>query len=348
MQLLYSTSVPVGEDCKTISVYCGDVLDFPEKIDVLTTSAFYRSYVPTHRSLFGALHRAGIYVERLAMAPQIDLRKPCNIWLSKALPESKERIGRIGCIEFINPFHNRFTAEESGQAILTSIRSYFYMLDLAAVNDIPIDTVALPLLGSGDQHIDGALMVVPIINECVAALKRNPAIRRICFVERSQEKAELIAQALQNSYNLLALEQAKEKSKPQTKTLAFISYASPDKNIADNLCAKLERRGVPVWYAPRDVAGPYAAAITDAIARSTHFVVILSENSLKSQHVLNEIDLAFQNLPDKIKFKPLRIDPVELSSSFKYYLSRQHWMDAVDPPLELQLNTFVDKLLEDL
>jgi len=322
------------------------VLCFPERIDVLTTSAFCRCYTPTPTSLFGALHRAGVYVEQLAIEPQIDLRSSCNIWLSRNVPEGDAKIGRIGCIELVDPWSAGTTGEQFGQTILTSIRSYFYMLDLAAVNGIPMDTVALPLLGSGDQHMDGAMMAVPIINECVSALKRNPAIRRICFVERSQEKAQLVAQALQNSYNLQVLEQIKEKSKPQP--LAFISYASSDKNIADNLCSKLERRGVPVWYAPRDVVGPYAAAITEAIARSTHFVVILSENSLRSQHVLNEIDLAFQNLPDKIKFKPLRIDPVELNSSFKYYLSRQHWMDAVDPPLELQLNTFVDKLLEDV
>jgi hypothetical protein len=69
---------------------------------------------------------------------------------------------------------------------------------------------------------------------------------------------------------------------------------------------------------------------------------------LKSEHVLNEIDLAFQALPDKIKFKPLRIDEAIFTPSFRYYLSRQHWLDAVDPPLEERLNEFVDDLLADL
>jgi len=340
---LYSVSIPVGSQNKTISVYCGDVLNFGEKIDILTTSAFRRNYFPSPNSLFGALHKAGISVEFLSLKPQIDLRNLCNIWLSREITHGAHHFSRIGCIEFLGPWNRRLSSEHS---ILTSLRSYFYMLDLASANGIPMKTIALPLLGSGEQQLEAKLLVVPIINECIAALKRNSSIQNIYFIERTPEKAALIVEALQNSYNLKAMELTKDATKPKKKLRAFISFSSPDKNIADNLCSKLENRGVQVWYAPRDVVGPYAAAITEAIANATHFVVILSENSLKSEHVLNEIDLAFQNLPDKIRFQPLRIDPVELSSSFKYYLSRQHWMDAVDPPLEQHLLAFVDKLLE--
>ncbi len=341
---MYSVSVPVGDESKTISVYCGDVLEFGEKIDILTTSAFRRSYFPMPGSMFGALNKAGISVAALAMRPQIDMRRSCNIWLSRRLKKRSDRFGRIGCIEFLNPRHRGNAAESD---VLASLRSYFFMLDIAAANGIPMETVALPLLGSGVQQLEARLMAMPIINECIAALKRNPSIKRICFAERSHEKAELLSKALKSSYNLQALEHTKNAPKPAGDARVFISYSSPDRSIADSLCEKLEKRGAEVWYAPRNVKGPYAAAITDAIADSTHFVVILSENSLRSEHVLNEIDLAFQNLPDKIRFKPLRIDPVELSASFKYYLSRQHWIDATEPPIEIHLSVFADKLLED-
>jgi hypothetical protein len=46
-----------------------------------------------------------------------------------------------------------------------------------------------------------------------------------------------------------------------------------------------------------------------------------------------------------MKFKPLRIDDAIFTPSFKYYLSRQHWMDATVPPLEERLNEFVKELL---
>ena len=48
------------------------------------------------------------------------------------------------------------------------------------------------------------------------------------------------------------------------------------------------------------------------IAEATHFIVIVSESSLASQHVLNEIDNAHMRLP-ALKFKPLRLEDIALS-----------------------------------
>ncbi len=81
----------------------------------------------------------------------------------------------------------------------------------------------------------------------------------------------------------------------------------------------------------------------EAITRCTDFVVIISQNSLRSHHVLNEIDLAFNELNRGLRLIPLRIDEEEMGPSFRYYLSRQHWMDAHLPPLEKRLEEFVTK-----
>ena len=224
------------------------------------------------------------------------------------------------------------------EMLLSSLKAYFYMLDIAVLSGAKMDTVAMPLLGTGTQRINANLILIPMLNECVQFLKRNSAVKRICFIERSEKKAELIAQAVRNSYSLL---KQNTEEKPQEKTpFVFISYSSIDRNIADNLCFKLESCGFRVWYAPRNVGTPYAASITKAIEKCTHFVVILSSNSMASEHVLNEIDLAFQRIKE-IKFRPLRIDTADLEASFKYYLSRQHWMDAHLPPIEARLEEFV-------
>ena len=347
MQLLYSAPVSTKHGVKHIEAYCGDVLEFNGEIDILTTSAFQRSYDPTPRTIFKALDEAGISVEALSKRPAYDLREPCHTWLSFPIRSHWSGIRRIGCVEMIlfDTWNGQASAVE--QSMIDSIRAYFAMLDIAAIYGTKMGTIVLPLLGSGDQSIRPELMIVPLLNECISFLRRNESVQRICFVEINPQKAMLIANYLQESYALM--EQAPETQEaPVKKAKVFLSYASGDKNIADNLCAKLESRGVRVWYAPRDVQGPYAAAIVDGIDSATHFVVILSENSIRSQHVLNEIDLAFQALPNNIKFKPLRIDESMFTASFKYYLSRQHWMDAHIPPLEDRLNEFVDKLLEDI
>ena len=343
MEKLHSASLKVGTREKSIEVYCGDVTAFDEPIDVLTASAYLHSYAPTPRTVFKALYEKGVNAQYLAESPEIDLRTPCHVWLSAEIPQNEAQIRRMGCIELLSYFHRDQDPQEFEESMIRSVRAYFHMLDVAAIYGIPISTVALPLLGSGSQHISAKLLLIPLLNECISFLKRNQEAQRILFIEINPEKAETIADCLAQSFRFL---QSDEETAPkkQERTV-FLSYASPDRNIADNLCFKLESAGAKVWYAPRNVVGPYAAAIANAVEKATHFVVILSENSIRSEHVLNEIDLAFQMLPNNIKFKPLRIDTATFNPSFKYYLSRQHWMDATIPPLEDRLNEFVKALL---
>ena len=346
---LYSAPITTPYGQKSIEVYCCDICNFDEKIDILTTSAFMNCYSPTPRTVFEALSNIGISVQRLSRHPFIDLRNPCHVWLSDAINNFDNHIKRISCIEMIGVNESPESNYNLEHALVNSMRAYFDMLDIAAVYDVKMETVALPLLGSGRQNISAHLTIVPLVNECVSFLKRNSEVKRICFIEKNEQKACMISDYIQNSYNLLkqdTIPRVQESS--ANKAYAFISYASEDKNIADNLCSKLERNGIQVWYAPRDVIGPYADAIMKGIDKCSHFIVILSRNSMASQHVLNEIDVAFQKLPNNIKFKPLRIDDSLFTPSFKYYLSRQHWMDAIDPPLEDRLNEFVNRILEDV
>ncbi|MBQ2989586.1 MAG: toll/interleukin-1 receptor domain-containing protein [Clostridia bacterium] len=327
---------------KEISVYAADIASFKGNIDVLTTSAFIHSYFPTPKTIFEALYHHGIYAEELAKTPEIDLRNPAHIWLSKKISGSRLKILRIGCIEF-----DHYNLKQS---ILCAICSYFHMLDIASSHGVDMETVALPLLGSGSQHIDTNLIIVPLINECLSFLQRNPHVKKIYFIEKNPDKADFICNYMKRSYNILHESELKiEASQKKEKTMAFISHSSKDKRIADNLCEKLEARGLRVWYAPRDVKNTtYSEAITKAIADSSYFIVILSENSFQSQHVLNEIDLAFKKLPNRIKFKPLRMDDSAFEPSFQYYLTRQQWMDAFPPPLEERLIEFVDSIVSDV
>ena len=340
---LHAVQMNIDGIIKTISVFCDDVTNFSYPIDVLTTSAFAGSYSPTPRTVFKALADHGIHIGGLAKTPEFDLRNPCHIWLSKQISHGSAKISRIGCIELKGRHLTVLTPFDAEQSMINSIRAYFLMLDMASLYGVNISTIALPLLGSGAQHIMGDLLLIPLINECISFLKRNHYAKNIYFVEKNPEKAELIARSLKNSLRFLDTNSKVAQCRPK-RDFAFISYSSKDKNIADNLCSKLENNGIKVWYAPRDVHGPYADAIANAIDRAQYFIVILSQNSISSEHVLNEIDLAFQNISQGLKFKPLRIDDTLFTASFKYYLSRQHWMDATVPPLEERLIEFVSNI----
>ena len=117
----------------------------------------------------------------------------------------------------------------------------------------------------------------------------------------------------------------------------FISYSSKDKIVADAVCGTLESKKIRCWIAPRDVlAGkPFAASLLNAIRESRVFVLVLSEESNQSVHVLREVSEAVNS---GIPIIPFRIADIELSEEMYYYIKSIHWLDAISPPLERHLS----------
>jgi hypothetical protein len=113
----------------------------------------------------------------------------------------------------------------------------------------------------------------------------------------------------------------------------IISYATIDKPTADAVCAKLEERGIRCWIAPRDIlAGMNEAEVhISAIDSAKLMVLIFSSNANASKHVMRETERAVH---DGIPILPFRIEDVEPNPSLQYYISGQHWLDALTPPLE--------------
>ncbi len=336
---------------KTISVSCMDITHLYNYLDIMTISAFYRSYSPTPRTLLGALRDHSINIDELSYEPDIDLRKISNIWLSKELANVELPIRRIGCIETSPYTYERNAWQYKEKEILSSIKAYFKMLDIASISGVSVENIGMPIIGGGAQKISMDMIAVPVLNECLDFLKTNEFVKNIYIITNNPNQAYKMANTVDNSYSIVRNRNlySKENKSISGSPLIFISYSSKDKNIADNLCSKFEKNGVRVWYAPRNVdESSYASSIVSALTRSSHFVVILSKNSFCSNHVLNEVDLAFQELHRNIKFYPLKIDEEDMSSGFKYYLSRYHWMDAHVPPIEKRLDEFVNKILSEL
>jgi hypothetical protein len=120
----------------------------------------------------------------------------------------------------------------------------------------------------------------------------------------------------------------------------FISYSHHDKAIADGVCANLESAGIRCWIAPRDIAPghDWPTSISEAIKSSRVFVLIFSSRSNSSQDVGRELILAANN---NCIIVPFKIEDVAPEPGKEYYLARTHWLDAMDPPTQEQ----VDKLV---
>ncbi len=120
----------------------------------------------------------------------------------------------------------------------------------------------------------------------------------------------------------------------------FISYSSKDKPIADAVLANLEQNNIRCWIAPRDITpgSDWPTAISDAIVQSRIMVLIFSSNSNSSHDVGRELILAANN---NLVIIPFKVDNVVPEPGKLYYLARTHWLDAINPPTQKQIDTLV-------
>ncbi len=111
----------------------------------------------------------------------------------------------------------------------------------------------------------------------------------------------------------------------------FISHSSKERTRATDICNVLEKNGISCWIAPRNVIGgmPYAEEIVHAIKDCKIILLIASASINASEQIMNEIEIAVNN--SKI-ILPFKIDEVEYNDSYKYYLNRKHWIEAVPNP----------------
>jgi TolB-like protein/Tfp pilus assembly protein PilF len=121
----------------------------------------------------------------------------------------------------------------------------------------------------------------------------------------------------------------------------FISYASQDKAVADAVCEALERNGLRCWIAPRDVTPGefYAESIVHAIDSTKVIVLVLSEHSADSQHVLREVERASSKRHPVVSF---RLDSAPLPAGLEYFLNSSQWLDASTTGVAGSLHRLVD------
>lgn len=121
----------------------------------------------------------------------------------------------------------------------------------------------------------------------------------------------------------------------------FISHSTRDKKVSDAACAALEQRGLRCWVAPRDIlpGQEWGEAIVDGISDARVFVLVFSGHANKSQQVRREVERAVgHGLP----IIPFRIEDVAPAKSLEYFISNQHWLDALTPPMARHLNYLAD------
>ena len=123
----------------------------------------------------------------------------------------------------------------------------------------------------------------------------------------------------------------------------FVSYSHKDKPVADAVVAGLENKGIRCWFAPRDITpgSTWGEAVINAIEGSQIMVIILSGNSNRSSQVVREVERAVAN---NVVIIPFRIENIDPTGAMAYFLSTEHWLDAITPPLGKHIQKLISTI----
>jgi len=99
----------------------------------------------------------------------------------------------------------------------------------------------------------------------------------------------------------------------------FISYSTKDQALAERLYADLRQKGIRCWFASEDlkIGDRFRERIDEAIRRHERLLVILSEQSVKSDWVREEVESAVEREhreKRQIVF-PIRVDDAVMAAS---------------------------------
>ena len=123
----------------------------------------------------------------------------------------------------------------------------------------------------------------------------------------------------------------------------FVSFATPDRETALEVCEALERRGCDGWISIRDLgAGSrFGDEIIRRIKSSDALVVMLSTAANESEFVPREVERAVHY---RIPVFPLRIEDVLPGPALELFISSHQWVDLWADDFERRM----DRLARDI
>ena len=124
----------------------------------------------------------------------------------------------------------------------------------------------------------------------------------------------------------------------------YIAYSNKDNRVAEAITSSLERNGICVWIAPRDIkpGARWGDSIHEAIVKSKLMVIVLSDAAASSDVVTTEIDFAHRNNLPIITFRTEGTAP---NGALASQLAEAPTINARnDQPIDLYLEQLVESV----
>ncbi len=135
--------------------------------------------------------------------------------------------------------------------------------------------------------------------------------------------------------------------RPPAACDVFISYATPDLEVARQVGAALAARNINYWLAPEriEVGDSFLTKITADLAEANVVALILSRAATKSPWVRAEVTLA---ISAGTAVLPLKVEEFDLPREFVMLLAHANWMEAYRGGVGSYIEPFVSKVQEKL
>jgi hypothetical protein len=111
-----------------------------------------------------------------------------------------------------------------------------------------------------------------------------------------------------------------------TKYDVFISYSRKDTEVANKICAALQKNGITFFIDRQGIGGgmEFPTVLAQAIRASQLFLFLASKNSYQSKFTINEITFAF-NKKNRNQILPYIIDRSALPEGLELAFAGINW-----------------------
>ncbi|MFN0242291.1 MAG: TIR domain-containing protein [Planctomycetota bacterium] len=299
-------------------------------VDVLVVSTFPGDYAPTSKSVVGALNVRGLSLSDLARDKAIDLRHEFGSWLSHDIGAlgSGVHAQRVLCVEDPSP-------------------SKLFRSLVAVLSDAQQPaSVAMPLIGAGDQGLPVEQVVPSILEAAVRWIELGLPLRRLEIVVRDKTAAEVASAAFDRFLadrrervlsELLARTEARadfdfEHSPAPAEEPArydvFVSYSHHDASAAETVAEALRARNRRVFL-DRSELEPgviWQQRIFESLDACDTIVPLLSPRYLESAFCIEEFHIA---LIRRRHERTELLTPIYLASAkLPTYMQLVQWIDC--------------------
>lgn len=319
---------------KTLELIYGDLCQCQQECDLVVCSAVKNDYSLVPDTLIHALARKGIFVDFEARRPELDLRT-MGCWLSR---ETGTAYSRVACVELLDAY-SIGDSDASEFILKKSFSTLRFLLEQAQIAGIPIETVALPILGTGYQCLELEYVLPPLITQCKRILTTNPCVKKISFYERDAGKYTSVCAILDQTFSGHA---------PTQTPRVFISYSSRQSDLAASVRHQLCSQGISCWMAPDSIppGSNYLTQIALALSRIDVLVLILTPEATQSRWVQKEISTAIG--ANKIVL-PYQVVSFDIDPPFRFLLDGEQILEAYQnpDPTHHRLSACVQQLLRE-